>query len=131
MVKEVNNEQEKNAIKALTRSQNKDGIKGSIKDVDEQDIQFHGLEDGGHVVVRCSNCNVPLLDIWVTRPQEEYEWNVMANCGHCGDHSWPVSFKGGWHYGPTEYVALKDAPEPSEDGKVLVVDTIKVKDYVE
>lgn len=53
-----------------------------------------GLKDGGHVLLRCSNCNKPLCDIFVTQPgkkmpgtNEPFEWRVRARCCYgCKNH---------------------------------------------
>jgi hypothetical protein len=68
--------------------------------------ESRGLKDGGHVIIRCSNCNKPLVDIWRTRPQEIdpytnkiFEWKFIAECCYCGDASYPTTVLGGFHMG--------------------------------
>jgi hypothetical protein len=41
---------------------------------------WQGLRDGGHVVLRCSDCDRPLADVHVTRPQDDKVWRVRARC---------------------------------------------------
>jgi hypothetical protein len=65
-----------------------------------------GLQDGGHVILRCSACNKPLVDIWRTRPNQidprtgkAFEWKFVAECCYCGDKSYPTTVLGGFHIG--------------------------------
>ncbi len=58
-----------------------------------------GLEDGGHVLLRCSNCDAILMDIWRTRPHEPDTWKVKATCPFCGDCSFVQEIQGGFHIG--------------------------------
>lgn len=41
------------------------------------------LTDGGHIYLRCSNCEAILADIWRTRPYEQEVWGVKATCPFC------------------------------------------------
>jgi hypothetical protein len=78
-----------------------------------------GLEDGGHVIIKCSSCKRPLVDIWCTRPDridprtnQPFLWKFVAHCCYCGGKSYPTEVKGGLHiggYGINQY-----------DGKELI-----------
>jgi hypothetical protein len=64
------------------------------------------LQDGGHVIIRCSGCNKPLVDIWRTRPNQidprtnkPFEWKFIAECCYCGDKSYLTTVLGGFHIG--------------------------------
>lgn len=47
-----------------------------------------GLTDGGHVILRCSNCDRPLCDVFITLPNAKdrsgnpYQWRVRATCAY-------------------------------------------------
>ena len=44
------------------------------------------LVDGGHVYIKCSNCNKPLVDLLIVGPNAKkpdgtpFIWNCVANC---------------------------------------------------
>lgn len=68
--------------------------------------ELRGLEDGGHVIVRCSNCNAALLDVWKTMPNavnkrtgQPFHWQLRANCPFCEDRSFVVEVDGIFHVG--------------------------------
>lgn len=80
----------------------------------EETIRESGptLENGGTTLLRCSNCNKPLVEIWHTRPNETLNgqplvWLLQASCCYCGDNSYITSVKGGFH--PKGY----DEPHPN------------------
>lgn len=53
-----------------------------------------GLIDGGHIYLKCSNCNKDLVDIWITQPTAPFKWRAKAKCWNCGDESYWKDFKG-------------------------------------
>jgi hypothetical protein len=77
-----------------------------LQSKDKPEIERKGLSDGGHVIIRCSNCKKPLVDIWRTRPNEKdprtgkpFEWKFIAGCCYCGDKSYIHTILGGFHIG--------------------------------
>lgn len=104
-------------------------IQGSYKRADETDIpEFKGLQDGGHNIIECSICKCPLVDIWITRPDEQSEWKVgVIDCPHCKDHSFATTITGGIHIGPTQYTKLADI---KYEGKAVKIFVVKGKKYV-
>lgn len=83
-----------------------------------------GLKDGGHVLVECSNCRAILLDVWITRPHEKETWKVRASCPFCGDESFPVTVKGGFHVGG--YGQVKE-DDPDSDWPSTVIDKSDIR----
>lgn len=61
---------------------------------------IRGLKDGGHQIIKCSACDKPLMDVWITNPKETFKWKVKANCPYCGDHSFEKEIQGRFAYGP-------------------------------
>jgi hypothetical protein len=64
------------------------------------------IKDGGHVIIRCSNCNKPLVDIWRTRPDAKdpatgktFEFKFVAECCYCKDISYITTVQGVFHIG--------------------------------
>jgi hypothetical protein len=75
-----------------------------IYHIDRTKRQLAGLVDGGHFVLKCSNCDKPLVDIWKTRPKETLDGSpvktrLQAECCYCGDHSKAEVVIGGFHPG--------------------------------
>lgn len=95
-----------------------------------KELEFKGLQDGGHVIIRCSVCNKPLADIWRTRPEmkdprtgKAFEWKFVAECCYCGNESYITTVLGGFHIGGygTNNIT-KDIADSTE--KTTVIDTI-------
>ncbi len=82
-----------------------------------------GLTDGGHIYPACSNCRAILMDIFITRPHEKDVWKVKATCPFCGDASFAVEVKGGFHMGG--YGVIKPDNE-DEDIASTVVDSHQI-----
>lgn len=61
-----------------------------------------GLSDGGKTILKCSACDEPLAEIWVTRPDVNEMISYQAECALCGDHSFVVDLKGLSHIGHIE-----------------------------
>jgi len=78
-----------------------------------------GLKDGGHVILSCSACGEPLVDVWITKadavnPQtrQPFKWKVKAKCCYCGDASFVQEVVGRIAVGP----AGKDVENPDPQG---------------
>lgn len=57
------------------------------------------LEDGGKILIKCSNCDKPLAYFWQTDKQIPFTSKVKVNCCYCKDASFPVSIEGRFAYG--------------------------------
>jgi len=60
------------------------------------------LENGGVTLIKCSNCDKPLIEVWHTRPKETLnghplEWLIQASCCYCQDKSYITKVTGGFH----------------------------------
>lgn len=67
------------------------------------------FKDGGHIILNCSNCGKPLVDIWITVPKLDVVNYVRAECCYCGDFSFIHTIKGGFRYsGIIEYINGSD-----------------------
>lgn len=78
-----------------------------------------GLRDGGHVILSCSACGKPLVDIWVVKADavnpvtgRPFEWKVVALCCYCGDRSFQQTVRGRYALG----CYGRDVPNPDPDG---------------
>jgi hypothetical protein len=96
--------------------------------------ELDGVEDGGHVVLRCSNCGAGLLDVFVTSPREGgLVWKMRANCPFCEEAglscggSYVTEVLGGFHVGGYARVkeddASDDRPSTNHVGEELDGDT--------
>lgn len=66
------------------------------------------IQDGGHVIIKCSNCQKPLVDIWLTYKDEDQETTVVANCPFCQDKSFQQKISGIFHFGAVDGVYIYD-----------------------
>lgn len=74
------------------------------------------VSDGGQYVLKCLNCEAPLLIVWVTRPKaNKYQWNVKCNCPYCQHESEEKTFYGLFHYGPYYDVTNEETMENESD----------------
>jgi hypothetical protein len=84
--------------------------------------QFKGLKDGGIVTLQCKLCDAPLVDVWVTLPDETMITEIVAKCPHCNGQSFSKKFSGSYHLGHTNFTTMIDF---EMKGDVLTVLTAK------
>lgn len=65
-------------------------------------IENSRLVNGNHLIIKCSNCNKDLADIWVTGREPGLERKIVGECPHCGDKSFPVKVNKDFHIGITK-----------------------------
>lgn len=82
------------------------------------------LELGKNIIIRCSNCKLPLVDVQVTRPNKNYVNKIRANCWRCGDFSFETSIEGGIHIASTNQ-SLLDIIDT--DGELIIITTLENK----
>ena len=89
---------------------------------DKVDVESIYVYDGGSVFVYCSNCNAPLAELWITRPEMQIKSEVVAECPHCGDKSYITELYGKFHLGQTDYTSIINQAleiETLEDGMLV------------
>ena len=92
------------------------------------------LVDGGHIILECSNCNKPLVDIFIVKPDAKREdgsdflWRCQAECCYCKDKSFIKEVKGIFRPGGIIKVS-PDNPD-SYDNIVDIADINYEDDYV-
>jgi hypothetical protein len=85
-----------------------------------------GLQDGGHVIIRCSCCDAQLVDIWIQMPQTKQKWRGRATCPYCGDKSYITEWNGG--FAPAG-INLPNPNDPENDiPKTAILDYGEEKD---
>lgn len=99
-------------------------IKGHIQNFELKEPA--GLQDGGHVILRCSACDAQLVDIWIQMPQTKQEWRGRATCPYCGDKSFIHEWVGGFAAGGIAVPNRFDPENPFE--KTRIVDFGEEKD---
>lgn len=52
------------------------------------------IKDGGNIILYCSNCNKPLVDLFITDTQNDFVWKCVAECCYCNDKSFIQEVKG-------------------------------------
>lgn len=50
--------------------------------------------DGERIVLSCSNCQKPLVDVRSTNTDQPFVWKVKARCCYCGDSSFEKEVRG-------------------------------------
>ena len=84
------------------------------------------LKDGGHVILECSNCNKPLVDLFIVKPNEKREdgtdfiWKCQAGCCYCNDKSFITEVKG--IFRPGGIIKVSDENEDVYRNIVDIVD---------
>ncbi len=65
-----------------------------------------GLRDGGHTIIKCSNCGKELVDVFITKPDaidpltgKKFVTKLIAKCCYCGDSSFITEVEGRFHLG--------------------------------
>lgn len=84
----------------------------------------------------CSNCDAPLADICVTKPDAKDRqgnplvWNFVCLCPHCGDRSYPEEVRGLFSIGAnekSEKYTLVEGYDEQEDP--IVIKTVKLREW--
>jgi len=87
--------------------------------MDEELKSEVSLKDGGHKYLYCSACNEQLVDIWVTKPEENVKFKMRATCGYCDDKSFSEIVEGAFHLGVTERSTISRIESLDSDEDVL------------
>lgn len=59
----------------------------------DEERRPEGLSDQGHIILECSSCGKPLIDIWVVKA-DPMERTYRAQCCYCGDRSFQKTVSG-------------------------------------
>ena len=109
---------------------------GDFPDLGPGGIEDSFLTDGEHIILECSNCKAPLVDIWVTQPDLILKSKLRAECAHCGDKSFEKEVSGGFHLGSTDYSEISDVKylNANFEGTLVtnqdvLITTVKGKEY--
>jgi len=91
------------------------------------------LENGGDVILTCSNCDKHLVIVTISRPKEKFEWQVRAKCCFCGDKSFVKDIKGGFHYRGYDiqegenFIPKVNIKDVKTNGNIVEIETEKAK----
>ena len=98
--------------------------------VNKEDFE---LENNEHIIICCSDCDKPLIDVWVTRSEYPSKHQIRAHCCFCDDQSFLTEVKGAFHLGSCSGVGISDIEtENSDDDEWLQFHFIKtVKGKIE
>lgn len=82
--------------------------------------KVHG---GEKIIVKCSACGEPLVEIWILRPNANVHTTLKAKCGMCDDYSFEQEVDGQYCLGNIEEgrVSMIDLPTNVEviDGRIV------------
>ena len=101
-----------------------------------------GLVNGQKILLSCSNCCHPLVEIWITQPDARrpdgsaFRWKARATCWKCAergveDGSYPVEFEGNFFPAPAARPAPVDAEgetRPQDDILVSALADVQYSD---
>jgi hypothetical protein len=83
------------------------------------------IENGAKVILVCSNCKTPLVELWRTRPSAPVHTKVFATCAICKDKSFTKIVAGGFHIAPIENGKVKiintEPGEATDENGVLTI----------
>lgn len=74
----------------------------------QEEIKGTFLDDGGHTIIKCSNCGKELCDIWVIRPTIQIDSEITASCDFCGDKSFVQYIRGQFSLGHVDGCRVVD-----------------------
>jgi hypothetical protein len=86
------------------------------------------IKDDGNVIIYCSNCNKPLIDLLITNSDADFIWKCIAECCYCGDKSFIKEVKGIFRPGGCVTVNEKNPDHFTQD--TLLLDIITEEDRV-
>lgn len=52
------------------------------------------IKDNGNLILKCSNCQKPLVDLFIVDSSANFNWKCVAECCFCGDKSFITDVKG-------------------------------------
>lgn len=86
--------------------------------------------------IECSNCEAPLAEVWVHKPEIDRKTKIKIHCGHCGDWSFEKNVNGEFYLGGTQYSGIESIEEKNAEYNAtnivkqdIEVLTVKVKEY--
>lgn len=86
------------------------------------------IKDDGNVIISCSNCNKPLVDLFITDAEADLIWNCVAECCYCGDKSFIKEVKG--IFRPGGCVTIDEKNPDHFKLNTLLVDIVTNEDKV-
>ena len=94
--------------------------------VNKEDFE---LDNNEHVIVQCSNCDKPLLDVWITRSQYPVKNEIRASCCFCDDDSFIINIDGAFHLGGCDGVGIAniDTTQKEDNLEYHYITTIRGK----
>lgn len=87
-------------------------------------------EKGNEVLVKCSNCRVPLVVIWTTE-KPAAKTKIVSNCPHCNDSSYVTEIEEKFYLGGTDFTSIEsiEYSDKAESIPTQIIKTSKVKTY--
>jgi len=89
------------------------------------------------IMIECSSCEAPLVEIWTTDKLPEKKTKLRVECGHCKDYSFSKDIFGEFYVGGTDYTVIEShesSQEKYENNKIieqnLLLKTSRIKKYV-
>lgn len=94
------------------------------------------MENNNDTTITCSNCDAPLVQVWIRDENFKQETKIRVRCAHCGDRSFAVDVSGKFYLGGTDYTGIEAVNPDKEEfngslitKQEILVETAKVKNY--
>jgi len=88
------------------------------------------VDEGDDVTIRCSACDMPLVQLVVTRSHVDVSQKIVAECCHCGDKSFVETINGMFALGACEGSSISTMDiidQDTRDGIIFMDVLIKTK----
>lgn len=79
-----------------------------IRDLIDELIEDQKVYVRESKTIKCSNCDKSLLDVVLTREDENQQRTYKVHCPYCGDKSFPTTFLGVTSIAPPERMFIDD-----------------------
>jgi len=88
-------------------------------------------EKGNKIEIKCSNCRVPLAEVWTSEQDSEITTKIIVHCPHCQEQSFITEVKEKCFLGGTDFTSIDrfDIDGPESGVVTQNVFTSKVKEY--
>jgi hypothetical protein len=81
------------------------------------------IKDDGHILLKCSNCDKELIDIWLTHTEMPIKTKIAAVCCFCGDKSFQKEIKGVYHLSACKNLSINNI---INDNEVFIIQTSQI-----
>jgi hypothetical protein len=85
------------------------------------------IENGGTIIIECSNCHKPLVEVMVIRPDARIKSDITVQCPFCGDKSFKKMVEGQMCLGYTGDLRIINTEINTDMVDDIIIQTIFVE----